>query len=167
MKQIFFILIPFILLLISCSDEDFCNELACNLICESGYLLDDNNCPTCECVEYREQYIGQWEFTKNWNVTHPWEPSNGDLIWTGEITYGNSDSTLLIPYGPILDGYNSCFCYEFQINKLGEMINDSYDADFNYNFSGYITPDSIFYTTAEGSPFSSYSQTIYGTKIVQ
>ena len=166
MEKLLYLFIP--LMFFSCeTEENPCNNIGCNLICESGYILDENDCQICECIEYREQYIGQWEFTKYWSVTHPYNPTSGEKIWVGEISYGSNDSTLLIPYNPILEGYESnCFCYEFQVNILGEINEDSYDADnFNYNFDGYITDDSLYYTSASGSPFSSSNQTIYGKKI--
>ena len=158
------IVLIFSFLFFSCNQGDS-DELICDLICESGYVLDENN---CECVDFREQYIGQWEFTKYWNVTHPYDPNEGDQIWIGEITYGESDNTLFIPHGqiPELNEYEYCFCYEFEINPSGDINEDTYDADnFNYFFEGYINSDSLYYSSAEGSPFSSYSQTIYGRKI--
>mgnify|MGYP001163716204 FL=1 len=158
------IVLFFSFIFISCN-QDNSDDLICDLICESGYVLDENN---CECVDFREQYIGQWEFTKYWSTTHPYDPNDGDSFWIGEITYGDSDNTLFIPHGqiPELNEYEYCFCYEFEINPSGDINEDTYDADnFNYFFEGYINSDSLYYSSAEGSPFSSYSQTIYGRKI--
>ena len=167
MQKLLYLFIPLIFFCCENEDTNPCNNIGCNLICESGYVLDENGCQTCECVEYREQYIGQWEFTKYWSIAHPYKPNSGDVMWNGEVSYGDSDSTLLIPHGPIIEGYEQYFfCYEFQINILGEMNEDNYDADnFNYFFEGYINSDSLYYSSAEGSPFSSYSQTIYGKRI--
>lgn len=142
------------------------NDFSCDLICESGYMLDENNDQICECADYREKYIGQWEFTKYWGVTHPYEPNSGDETWVGEITYGNTDSTLFIPNNPILEGSEYCFCYEFKVNLLGDFDDDSHDANsFNYYFDGSLTEDSLYYTGTEGSPFSTTSITVYGKKI--
>ena len=84
-------------------------EMVTKALEQMGYqyeiIIDENNCPTCECIEFREKYLGQWEFTKYWGVTHPYEPNSGDEIWIGEIFYGDSDSTLFIPHSPIIDGY--------------------------------------------------------------
>ena len=148
--------------------DDLCNELICDLFCESGYVLDENNCETCECIDYRDKYIGEWEFTKYWNVTHPYNPNEGDQIWVGEITYGDANNTLFVPHAQVPENnqYEYCYCYEFEINSLGEINQDSYDADnFNYFFEGYINNDSLYYSYSEGSPFSSTSVTIYGYKI--
>jgi hypothetical protein len=147
MKKIFCFSFLLITLIISCEDE--------------------KNFQTSELIDYREQYIGQWEFIKYWSISHPFEPSSGEVIWNGEVYYGDSDSTLMIPNGPILEGSEQyCSCYEFQVNVFGEINDDSFDAaDFNYHFDGYITPDSIYYSAAGGSPFSSNSRTIYGKKI--
>ena len=147
MKKIFYLSYLLLILIISCEDDEICQ--------------------TSELIDYREQYIGQWEFIKYWNISHPFAPSSGEEIWNGEVYYGDSDSTLLIPNGPILDEYNeNCFCYEFEINISGEINEDTFDADnFDYHFDGYITPDSVYYATADGSPFSSYSQTVYGKRI--
>ena len=156
------------LIFFCCETEDAnpCANLGCNLICESGYILDENGCQTCQCIDYRDQYIGDWEFNSYTAVSHPYDPSSSDQNWIGEITYGNSDSTLFIPHGPIIEGYDYCFCYEFQINIAGEINDDTYDANnFNYYFDGYINADSLYYSTVEGSPFSATSQTIYGSKI--
>lgn len=167
MKKIFFILITSCLIIVSCEqvEENPCNT-TCPIICESGYLLDANGCETCECIDYREQYTGQWEFTQYTSVSHPYDPISSDGNWVGEITNGSTDSTLFIPHDPILEGYNYCFCYEFQITTSGEINDNTYDADdFNYYFEGFINPDSLYYTSVEGSPFSTTSQTIYGKKI--
>lgn len=156
------ILLIFSCIFISCNDA---SDLVCDIICEDGYVVDENN---CECIDYREQYIGQWEFTKNWSITHPYNPSQGDQAWIGEITFGDSNNTLFIPSSPVPpeDGNNYIYYYEFEINSSGQINQDTYDAnDFNYHFDGYINSDSLYYSTGSGSPFSSYSQTIYGTKI--
>ena len=146
-------------------DVNACNTV-CSIFCQSGYVLDDNGCETCECVDYRDQYIGQWEFTKYMSVSHPYDSGSSDQNWIGEITNGSVDSTLFIPNNPILDGSNYCFCYEFQIMLSGEIKNDAYDADdFNYYFDGFITSDSLYFTSVAGSPFSTTSQTIYGKKL--
>ena len=144
-----------------------CSAIGCTLFCPSGYIVDENGCETCQCIDYRDQYIGNWEFNSYTSVTHPYDPSSSDLNWIGEITYGNSESTLFIPHGPILEGYEeNCFCYEFEINESGEINDDTYDAnDFNYYFNGYITGDSLYYTAVGGSPFSSTSRTVYGKKL--
>jgi len=154
-------------LILSCEQdaENPCNTI-CSLFCESGYVLDENGCETCQCIDYRDQYIGDWEFNSYTGVTHPYDPSSSEQNWIGEITYGNSDSTLFIPRSPIIEGSDYCFCYEFQINITGDINDDTYDADnFNYYFDGYINADSLYYTSVEGSPFSTTSQTIYGKKI--
>ncbi|MEC8537378.1 MAG: hypothetical protein VXY26_01110, partial [Bacteroidota bacterium] len=67
---------------------------------------------------------------------------------------------------PEINETNYCYCYEFEINQSGEINQNTYDAnDFNYFFEGFISSDSLYYSSASGSPFSSYSQTIYGRKI--
>lgn len=144
-----------------------CSAIGCTIFCPSGYVIDENGCDTCQCIDYRDQYIGDWEFNSYTSVSHPYDPSSSELNWIREITYGNNANTLLIPHGPILEGYEqSCFCYEFEIDELGEINGDTYDADyFNYYFDGYITIDSLYYSTSSGSPFSSTSTTVYGKKI--
>ena len=159
----FIIFLIFIFFIPSCDIDD--SDMACELICESGFILDEIN---CECIDYREQYIGQWEFTKYWSTTHPYDPNDGDSFWIGEITYGDFDNTLYIPHAqiPEINETNYCYCYEFEINQSGEINQNTYDAnDFNYFFEGFISSDSLYYSSASGSPFSSYSQTIYGRKI--
>ena len=166
MNKIRFLIILLVLLFSCETEKNPCTDIGCDFICESGYVLDENDCQTCECVEYRERYIGQWEFIKYWNVTHPYDPTSGEKTWIGEISYGDNDSTLSIPNNPILEGCESTCFYEFQINILGEINEDNYDAgNFNYHFDGYITPDSLYYTSGSGSPFSSFIQTIYGKKL--
>jgi len=157
------ILLFFSFYFIGC-EQDNSNDMSCDLICESGYVLNEN----CECIDFRNQYIGQWEFTKYWSTSHPYDPNDGDQFWIGEITFGDSNNTLFVPHSqvPELNEYEYCYCYEFEINPSGDINEDTYDADdFNYFFEGYINSDSLYYSSAEGSPFSSYSQTIYGRKI--
>jgi len=135
------------------------------MICEGTFILDDIN---CECIDYREQYIGQWEFTKYWAISHPYNPSEGVETWIGEITFGESNNTLFIPFSavPPVDENNYIYYYEFEINLSGQINQDTYDAnDFNYFFEGYINSDSLYYSTASGSPFSSSQKTVYGIKI--
>jgi hypothetical protein len=153
-------------LLNSCENEHNCDDILCDINCESGYILDENGCEICQCIDYRDQYIGEWEFNAYTSVSHPYDPSSSNLNWIGEITYGNNENTLLIPYGPILEGYKgNCFCYEFEINSFGEINDDTFDADnFNYYFDGYINPDSLYYTSMSGSPFSTTSRTVYGKR---
>ncbi len=123
---------------------------------------DDGSC----IYDYRDQYLGEWEFTKYWGVTHPYEPNSGDASWIGEITYGSSENTLFVPHNDIPTGSTYCYCYEFEINTLGEINDDTYDAgDFNYYFNGYFNEDSLYYTGTQGSPFSASSITVYGKKI--
>ncbi len=145
-------------------DEENC-QCICNLDCEGELILDENN---CECYDYREQFIGQWQLTKYYAVTHPFDPSQGDLTWVGEVTLGENNNTLIVPRAPIPEDNPSgyCYCYEFEIDQSGLINENSYDADdFNYFFEGYITIDSLYYSSLSGSPFSSFSQTVYGFKI--
>ena len=171
MKHVVILMISLAICIISGCENQIennpCGDILCELFCENGFVLDENGCETCACIDYRNQYVGEWEFNSYTSVSHPYEPSSSDQNWVGSITYGNTDSTLLIPHGPILEGYETyCFCYEFQINELGEINDDTYDADnFNYHFDGYINPDSLYYTSVKGSPFSTASQTVYGKKI--
>lgn len=162
------IIILSIYLILGCENQiGDCSAIGCTLFCPSGYVIDENGCETCQCIDYRDQYIGEWEFNSYTSVSHPYDPSSSELNWIREISYGNNANTLLIPHGPILEGYEqSCFCYEFEIDELGEINGDTYDADnFNYYFDGYITPDSLYYTSVSGSPFSTSSRTVYGKKI--
>ena len=144
-----------------CLIEGCTDSSAFNYNADACY--DDGSC----LDDYRDQYIGEWEFNSYTSVSHPYDPSSSELNWIREITYGNNDNTLLIPHGPILEGYEeNCFCYEFEINSSGEINDDTYDAnDFNYYFNGYITGDSLYYTGVGGSPFSSTSRTVYGKKL--
>jgi hypothetical protein len=162
------IIIMSLFIILGCENQvGDCSAIGCTLFCPSGYIVDENGCETCQCIDYRDQYIGNWEFNSYTSVTHPYDPSSSDLNWIGEITYGNSESTLFIPHGPILEGYEeNCFCYEFEINIEGEINDDTYDADnFNYYFDGYMNADSLYYSTTSGSPFSTTSRTVYGKKI--
>ena len=129
---------------------------------DSSANTDDGSCE----YDYLAQYTGEWAFTKYTSVSHPYDPSSSDVTWIGEITYGNSDNTLFIPHNNIPEGSTYCYCYEFEINTLGEINNETYDAnDFNYFFNGYFSGDSLYYTGTEGSPFSTTSITVYGNKL--
>ena len=110
MLKSFKVLLFFLFFNITC-EQGNPDDFFCDLICESGYVLDENN---CECVDYRDQYIGQWEFTKYWSVSHPYDPNAGDEIWIGEIIYGSENNTLFVPHSqvPEVNEYEYCYCYD-------------------------------------------------------
>ena len=108
-------------------------------------------------IDFRSQYIGEWEFSKTWGVTHPYNPSDGDQVWTGLIEYGTLDNTIIIPLSPTSNNM-------FYIDELGQL--GEYNNYFNYSFEGYFIGDSIlFYTGTSGSPFSTTTITINAIKI--
>ena len=136
-------------------------QLTCYLVCVDGYVLDENGCETCECIDYREKYIGLWQFIKYWGVTHPLEPNSGDTIWIGNINYGNQEDKIIIPYAPSVNSNDI-----FSVNVNG-VLSEPDSNPYNYFFEGYFyaNSDSLYYTGTGGSPFSTTSITIYGNKI--
>ena len=64
MKKLRFIAIP-ILFLIGCEKDNACTDIGCNYVCENGYIIDENGCQTCECIEIRSLRIpGNYHFKK-------------------------------------------------------------------------------------------------------
>jgi hypothetical protein len=99
------------------------------------------NCLGCSSKkDYREKYIGNWEFTVNTNKH--FAPGMGSdtsysRVYQGFIKYGNSDRELLIKYS----GSESAVV---EVKSDGELINNCLSS-FGYSCSGEFDGENKFY----------------------
>ena len=48
-------------------------------------------------IDFRLQYVGEWEFVRTSGYSNPYGSGTNETTFTGMISLGNSQNTLLIP----------------------------------------------------------------------
>ena len=108
------IILAFLVILIGCEqdevqEESLCDELICDLVCENGYITDENGCELCDCIyfgctdedatNYDElantddesciyNYVYAGVYDENFIVTEFSPPLNIEIVWDKDNIYG-------------------------------------------------------------------------------
>ncbi len=143
MKKILLILF---IIFIGCEndevEENLCDELICELVCEDGYILDENGCELCQCIvlgctdidatNYDElantddetciyNYVYAGVYDETFIVTEFSPPLNIEIVWDKDNIYGFGSLSLDIDGNDIddlvfnLSNYNLDYFKKLQI----------------------------------------------------
>ena len=114
--SLFFLMI----ILISCEsdeniEENLCEDLTCDLVCENGLITDENDCEVCECIifgctnpdatNYNEDantdlgdciynYVYAGVSDDNFTITEFIPPLETELIWDEDNLYAFGNISL-------------------------------------------------------------------------
>ena len=147
MFKLFFKKAYFLLLIIffSCELDDsqyenLCNELICELVCENGFLMDQNECEICECIVFGctdldatnyddtvntddesciYNYVYAGIYDENFIVTEFSPPLEIEIIWDKDNIYGFGSLSLEVDENNIVDlVFNLSNCNNDYFNKI-------------------------------------------------
>jgi len=123
-------------------EENLCDELICELVCEDGYILDENGCELCQCTvfgctdidatNYYElantdnesciyNYVYAGVYDETFIVTEFSPPLNIEIVWDKDNIYGFGSLSLDVDGNDIddlvfnLSNYNLDYFQKLQI----------------------------------------------------
>ena len=157
---LFFLMI----ILISCEsdeniEENLCEDLTCDLVCENGLITDENDCEVCECIifgctnpdatNYNEDantdlgdciynYVYAGIFDDNFTITEFIPPLEIDLVWDEDNLYAFGNISFDIDENGVDDLlFNQT---NYNLEYIEQLIDDGISFSPYYFPSAGLTP---------------------------